>query len=69
MPTVKIPELLRMDAVALSKRIKAKEVSCREVMDAFLKHIDRINPVVNAIVSLQDRETLLRQSDERDACD
>jgi amidase len=38
-------------------------------MDAFLNHIDRINPVVNAIVSLQDRETLLRQSDERDACD
>ena len=67
MSTAKMPELLGMDAVALSKRIKAKEVSCREVMDAFLNHIDRINPVVNAIVSLQDRETLLRQSEERDA--
>jgi amidase len=67
MPTAKMPELLGMDAVALSKRIKGKEVSCREVMDAFLNHIDRINPIVNAIVSLQDRETLLRQSDERDA--
>ena len=67
MPTAKMPELLGMDAVTLSKRIKAKEVSCREVMDAFLDHIDRINPVVNAIVSLQDREALRRQSDERDA--
>jgi amidase len=67
MRNAKIPELLRMDAVTLSKGIKAKEVSCREVMDAFLNHIDRINPVVNAIVSLQDRETLFRQSDERDA--
>ncbi len=67
MPTAKLPELLEMDAVTLGKRVKAKEVSCREVMDAFLNHIERINPVVNAIVSLQDRETLLRQSDERDA--
>src|ERR1700730_3646209 len=67
MPNAKIPELFGMDAVTLSKEIKAKEVSCREVMDAFLNHIDRINPVVNAIVSMQDRETLLRQSDERDA--
>jgi amidase len=67
MPTAKKPELLGMDAVGLSKRIKAKEVSCREVMDAFLSHIDRINPVVNAIVSLQDREALLEQADERDA--
>ena len=67
MPIVKIPELLGMDAVALSRRIKAREVSCREVMDAFLNHIDRINPVVNAIVSLQNRETLLSQADERDA--
>ena len=67
MPNAKMPELLGMDAATLAKRIKAKEVSCREVMDAFLNHIDRINPVVNAIVSLQDRETLLKQSDERDA--
>ncbi len=62
-----MPELLGLDAAALSKRIKSKEVSCREVMDAFLNHIDRINPVVNAIVSLQDREALLRQAEERDA--
>jgi amidase len=58
--------LIGMDAVALSTGIKAKEFSCREVMDAFLSHIERINPVVNAIVSLQDRETLFRQSEERD---
>jgi amidase len=35
-------------------------------MDAFLNHIDRINLKVNAIVSLQDRETLFKQADERD---
>ena len=67
MPDVQPPELVRMDAMALCKRIKTMEVSCREVMGAFLDHIDRINPVVNAIVSLQDRDVLLKQADERDA--
>jgi amidase len=66
MPAIQLPELLAMDAVTLAGTIKAKQVSCRTVMDAFLNHIDRINPKVNAIVSLQDRETLLKQADERD---
>jgi amidase len=56
-----------MDAVTLARTIKTKQVSCRTVMHGFLDHIDRINPKVNAIVSLQDRETLLKQADERDA--
>ena len=60
-------DLVRMDALALSKAIHAKQASCREVMTAFLEHIDRINPHVNAIVSLQDRDDLFRQADERDA--
>jgi amidase len=67
MPTSQVPELLEMDAVALARAIKTKQVSCRTVMDGFLNHIDRINPKVNAIVSLQDRERLLEQADERDA--
>jgi amidase len=67
MPTARMPEITGMDAVTLSKAIRSKKVSCREVMDAFLSHIERTNPMVNAIVSLQDRETLLRQADERDA--
>jgi amidase len=66
MPTTRFPELLAMDAVTLARTIKAKEVSCRTVMEAFLNQIDRINPKVNAIVSLQDREALLKQADERD---
>jgi amidase len=66
MPITQLSELLAMDAVTLARTIKAKQVSCRTVMDAFLGHIDRINPTVNAIVSLQDRETLIKQADERD---
>jgi amidase len=62
-----LPELVRMGALELSRTIKARRVSCREVMTAFLDHIERINPKVNAIVSLQERGDLLGQASERDA--
>jgi Amidase len=35
-------------------------------MSAYLDHIARLNPKVNAIVALQDRQGLLRQARERD---
>jgi amidase len=56
-----------LDAVALSTAIKARQISCVEVMAAYLAQIERVNPRVNAIVSLQDREDLLRQAKDRDA--
>lgn len=59
--------IVMMDALALSRAIKARRVSCVEVMQAYLDHIDAINPKVNAIVSLQDRGDLLRQAAARDA--
>lgn len=62
-----LPEIVAMDARALSDAIRAKRVSCVEVMTAYLDHIDRVNPVVNAIVSLQPREDLLAQAEARDA--
>ncbi|MFI5090697.1 MAG: amidase [Terriglobales bacterium] len=61
-----VSDLILMDAVALSEAIGAKRVSCREVMAAFLDHIERFNPKVNAIVSLQPRPVLLEQAEERD---
>ena len=36
-------------------------------MDAYLDQIERLNPLVNAIVALEDRESLIRQAGERDA--
>jgi amidase len=56
-----------MDALALSRAIKARQVSCVELMNATLDQIAAINPWVNAIVSLQDRDVLLQQARERDA--
>jgi amidase len=51
-----------MSAVELAAAIRSRAVSCSEVMSAYLEQIDRLNPRVNAIVSLQDRELLLRQA-------
>jgi amidase len=42
-------------------------LSCVEVMAAYLDHIDALNPKVNAIVALQERASLLREAQARDA--
>lgn len=61
-----LPSVVRMDALELSRAIHRREVSCVEVMDAYLDHIERLNPKVNAIVSLQDRGDLTAQARRRD---
>ncbi|HYJ35128.1 MAG TPA: hypothetical protein VEV64_03150, partial [Rhizomicrobium sp.] len=55
----KMSDIVMMDARSLSKAIAAKKISCAEVMTAYLDHIARINPQVNAIVALQDRDQLM----------
>ncbi len=59
--------ITEMSAKALSDAIHAKQVSCREVMQAYLARIAQVNPVVNAIVNLQDEALLLAKADRRDA--
>lgn len=59
--------LVDLDALPLSRAILSREVSCREVMVAYLDRIEAINPRFNAVVSLRDRDELLREADERDA--
>jgi amidase len=59
-------KIVMWDAAELSNAIQSRQVSCVEVMAAYLDHIDKINPQVNAIVALQDRTLLLNQSAERD---
>src|ERR1043165_5033461 len=56
-----------MDAVALSQAIRARQVSCVEVMDAYLDQIATFNPQANALVALQPREALIAQAREADA--
>jgi amidase len=66
-PSPQVPELVMLSASDLSAAIRTRKVSCREVMATYLDHIDRINPMVTAIVSLIDRETLVAQAADRDA--
>lgn len=58
--------LVMMNALDLSRAIRARQVSCQEVMAAYLAHIERLNPQVNAIVSLQPHEALLKEAAARD---
>lgn len=60
-------EITGWSAIALSRAIQSRSVSCVEVMNAYLAQVDRFNPTVNAIVSLQAREGLLTQARQRDA--
>jgi amidase len=58
-----------MSAVELAELIRRKKASAREVMEAHLKQIERLNPKVNAIVTLvaeQARENA-RKADEKQA--
>lgn len=59
-------DIVMMDAVELAAAIRARHVSCLEVMTDYLDHIERLNPHVNAIVALQDRAGLLAQARARD---
>jgi len=59
-------DIVSLDAIALSQAIQTRGVSCVEVLNAYLAHIDRINPAVNAIVAMQDRAVLHTLATERD---
>ena len=59
-------DVVMLDAVALSSAIHARRLSCVEVMSAYLDHIERLNPKVNAIVALEERGQLIAQATERD---
>ncbi len=58
--------IVLMTGIELARAIERRVVSCVDVMTAYLDHIERCNPALNAIVSLRPRETLLAEAHERD---
>lgn len=60
-------EICGLGSVELSRRIAARDLSCREVMAAFLERIGRVNPKINAIVSLRDEDALIAEAARADA--
>ena len=54
--------IVLMPAWQLSREIRGGRLSCRQVMNAYLAHIDRVNPVTNAIVALRERDVLMQEA-------
>ncbi|MEV5551326.1 amidase [Streptomyces sp. NPDC052309] len=65
-PAKEADGLVAWDARRLSRAIRNRQVSCTEVMEAFLDHIERVNPQVNALVGRQAPEDSLAQARVRD---
>jgi amidase len=59
-------EIVFASARQLAARIASRELSAIEVMRAFLAQIDRVNPHVNAIVSLRPAGELLAEAEAAD---
>jgi len=55
-----------MSASVLSAAINQREVSCVEVMQAYLERIHRYNPVYNAIVAMVEDDELIKQAELAD---
>jgi len=56
------PEIWFLTATELARCIRAKDLSAREVMEAHLAQIERVNPKVNAIVTLLPEKALEQAS-------
>jgi amidase len=56
------PDICYLRAVDMAKAIREKRVSAREVMQAHLKQIGRVNSKVNAVVTLVAEEQLMAQA-------
>jgi amidase len=61
-----LPELAFRSATALLRALRDREISSRELLDHYLARIERLNPGLNAIVTL-DAERARRRADAADA--
>jgi len=52
------PEICGWTATEMARRIRDREVSCLEVMEAHLQQIEQVNPTVNAIITLLPERAL-----------
>ncbi len=60
-------EITQLSASDISTAIHDKQFSCRELMQATLALISKVNPAVNAIVNLRPADDLLADADRYDA--
>ncbi|MFI5954163.1 amidase [Cryptosporangium sp. NPDC051539] len=67
METRDADELCALDATDLAQRLHARELSARDVVEAHLDRIERVNPAVNAIVTLDPEGALAAAAAADDA--
>ena len=60
----RMSDIAAFDAAALSAALEAGSVGAAEVMAATLDRIERLNPAINAIVSMRPREALMAEARE-----
>ena len=58
--------LTDLGALALSRAVHARKLSCVEVMQAYLARWEQLNPQVNAIVNLRPADVLLAEARDAD---
>jgi amidase len=59
-------EICFMTATEMVQRLRSNELSCRELMEAHLAQIERVNPTVNAIVTQISSDEALALADASD---
>ena len=59
-------DLMDRDALELSSMLETRQISAAELMQATLDQIDRVNPGINAVVSLRDPDTLMAEAKAAD---
>lgn len=64
--TLPTDDVTALDATALMTNIHHRQLSCVEVMQAYLHRIQAHNPAHLALISLQDADTLLEQAQKLD---
>lgn len=59
-------DICRLSAGDLVAGIRSRKLSVKEVVGAFLDRIEKVNPRVNAVVSMRDRGDILREAEAAD---
>ncbi|NTA13982.1 amidase [Agrobacterium tumefaciens] len=59
-------DISNLSAAELSRAVHQRQVSCVDIMETYLDRIDRINPQINAIVSMRPKAEIM---DEARICD
>ena len=62
----KTEDITALSGIELSAAIKARRISCREVMSAYLERVEQLNGIFNALVSMADTDLLLEAAERAD---